>query len=406
MNRSAKISTLAVFQLVGVVAVIAAGLGVFKLLSSMRKAPVHKERPFVAPLVEAMEVHSEDMRMEVEGFGTAQPKVTVQIVPQVAGEVVAVHPDFVEGGFFKAGEAVIKIDGRDYELAVENASAAVAQAQYMLQQEQAEAAVALKEWQLLNPGKEPDSPLVLREPQIINAQAQLQAAQARLATAKLNLERTTISLPFDGRVVSKKVDIGQYITPGQPVATVYGTDVIEIAVPLEDGELAWFDAPLGQTNGNIQGSSAPEAVVTADFAGSARTWNGTIVRTQGQIDPASRMVNVVAEVREPFKNTSDNVPLTPGMFVRVRIQGRLLKGVFEVPRYAVRDNDTVWAAKDGSLRIQQVKVVRWGKTSAYISTGLENGDVVITSPIDVISDGMKIRTKLDESSPAEQENAG
>jgi multidrug efflux pump subunit AcrA (membrane-fusion protein) len=94
------------------------------------------------------------------------------------------------------------------------------------------------------------------------------------------------------------------------------------------------------------------------------------------------------------------------MFVRVRIQGRLLKGVFEVPRYAVRDNDTVWAAKDGSLRIQQVKVVRWGKTSAYISTGLENGDVVITSPIDVISDGMKIRTKLDESSPAEQENAG
>ncbi len=394
----------ALFQLLLVVLVLVLGVVIFKILSSMRKPPVRKEKPVVAPLVEAFTAHPEDLRMTVHGFGTAQPKVSVQVIPQVSGRVVASHANFLAGGFFKAGEPLVRIEPTDYELAVENAAALVAQAEYVLQQEEAEALVARTEWQQLHGDEKPTSPLVLRLPQIKNAKAQLQAARSQLARAKLDLERTVISMPFDGRVVTKNVDQGQYVTPGQSIATVYGTDVIEIIVPLEDKQLEWFDAPLGFANGNPENDRAgPVALITAEFAGSTHTWKGTIVRTRGRIDAASRMVNVIVEIEKPFEQTNHGVPLTPGMFVNVEITGKLLTNVIRLPRYAVHNTDEVWLARDGKLHIQKVKVARWDKTSAYISSGIADGDIVITSPLDIVTDQMKIRTRLADSTDSDEE---
>ncbi len=203
MNKSGGILIKSLVQLLLVVVVISAGVGIFKALSSMRKPPAKKERPIVAPLVEAVRARSEDLQMIVSGFGTAQPKVTVQVVPQVSGQVIVCHPHFVDGGFFTKGEPLVTIDPRDYELVVENGEAAVAQREFMLKQEQAEGLVARTEWANLHGEEEPPSPLVLRIPQIKNAEAQLQSAEAQLARAKLDLERTVISMPFDGRVITK-----------------------------------------------------------------------------------------------------------------------------------------------------------------------------------------------------------
>ena len=384
--------------------VLVCGMLVTVKLAGMRKPPVKNERPEVAPLVEGITVHPEDLQMIVYGFGTAEPKVSVQVVPQVSGQVVNCHANFVEGGFFKAGEPLVKVDPRDYELAVENAEAIVAQADYILKQEQSEALVARTEWDALHPGEEPSSPLVLRIPQIKNAEAQLQSAEAKLSRAKLDLERTAVSMPFDGRVVTKNVDLGQYVTPGQPVATVYGTDVIEIIVPLEDDQLEWFEAPLGHTNGNGNGNSpGPEAIVTTEFAGENRSWKGHIVRTEGQIDPTSRMIRVVAEVLNPFEQKNHNVPLTPGMFVNVEIKGKQLNNIILVPRYAVRSDDTVWVAREGKLHIETVKVARYDKGFAYISSGILDGDVVITSTLDVVTDEMNIRIQLAETADSGKE---
>jgi len=389
-------------QLLLVVVALGMGVLIFKFLASKKKPPIKKEKPVVAPLVEGITVHPEDIRMIVHGFGTAEPKVKVQVVPQVSGQVVECHANFVEGGFFKAGEPLVKVDPRDYELAVENAEAAVAQADYVLKQEQSEALVARTEWRQLHGDEKPASPLVLREPQIKNAQAQLQSAQAKLSRAKLDLERTAISMPFDGRVATKNVDLGQYISPGQTIATVYGTEVIEIVVPLEDNQLEWFDAPLGHTNGN--GSKpGPEALITTEFAGESRSWKGTIVRTEGQIDPTSRMIQVVAEVTKPFEQKNHNVPLTPGMFVNVEIKGKQLNNIIRVPRYAVQNGDTVWLARDGKLHVQPVKVARHDKGFTYISSGISDGDVVITSTLDVVIDQMQIRVRLAEPADSDEE---
>lgn len=378
-----------------IVGILAVGVIVLVLLKAFRKPPAKKESQILAPLLNTQAVYAEDVQMVVFGFGTVEPKVEVQVVPQVSGRVDDRHNDFINGGFFKADEPLITIDQRDYKLAVENAEAAVAADQVYLDRELAEAAVAREEWTQLNPDREPTSSLVLRGPQIAEAKAKLKASEARLATAKLNLERTVISMPFDGRVAAESVDVGQYIMAGQAIATVYGTDVVEIVVPLQDRDLAWFDLPTSFNNpASSPLVSGAEALVIADFAGGRHTWAGRVVRAEGRIDSNSRMVNVVVEVTNPFEASDSRPPLVPGMFVEIEIKGKGLDGVIPVPRYAVHNADEVWVARDGRLWIQKVEIARQDKDYTYVTAGLASGAVIVTSSLEVVTNGMKIRTQL------------
>ncbi|RKY07176.1 MAG: hypothetical protein DRP65_10735 [Planctomycetota bacterium] len=385
-------------RILPILAILAIGIVVLTMLILLRKPPAKKRQEILSPLLNSLIVHKQDMEMVIRGYGTVEPKVEVQVVPQVSGRVVNCHKDFVNGGFFKAGQALITIDQRDYKLAVQNAEAAVATSRVYLDRELAEAKVARQEWQQLNPNNKPTSPLVFHEPQIAEAKARLKASQAQLATAKLNLERTVISMPFDGRIASESLDVGQYLMAGQSVATVYGTDVAEIVVPLEDRDMAWFDVPARfSDSANSPLVSGAEALVTADFAGARHTWAGRVARTEGRIDSTSRMVNVVVEVVNPFELSNHRPPLVPGMFVEIEIKGKTLEGVTPVPRYAVHNGDEVWVCRDGRLRIQKVNIARQDKNYAYITDGLEDRSVIIISSFDAVTDGMKIRTHLTDA---------
>jgi RND family efflux transporter MFP subunit len=383
------------FALAVVIVVVA--IGVAKMMSSFRKAPEKKAQNVSAPLLNAIQVYPETLKMTVQGFGTVKPRMEVQVVPQVSGKVTQCHQQLVNGGFFQADEPLVVIEQTDYTLAVESADAAVAQAEVKVEQEKAEADVAHQEWEKLHPDKQPESILVFREPQIRNAQAQLNAAQAQLAKAKLDLERTTMTMPFDGRIVKTTIDVGQFITAGTPVATVYRTDIVEIMLPLEDAELEWFDLPL---DGNNSASGGTPVGVFASFAGGEYSWQGQLVRTEGQIDPKSRMVHVVAQVTDPFKTESPRPPLTPGMFVRVDIEGRQIENIYRLPRYAIRRGAEVWVAKGTGetkeLTIQPVDIVRMDRDFAYISGGLNDGAFVITSALGTVTDGMDIRIHVDD----------
>ena len=384
-----------IIQIGLVLLVLGAGIGLLMLLASLRKEPPKKPPYTAAPLLNALIAKTEDIQVLVSGFGTVQPKVEVTIIPQVSGRIIDSHESFVNGGFFKANEPLVVIEPNDFELAVESADAAVKQAKVAYEKELAEQKVALQEWEQIHPGKDPNSPLVTRQLQVKFAYADYKAAQARLNDAKLDLERTVIKMPFDGRVAAESVDIGQYIPSGQPIATVYSTDAVEIAVPLADEQLVWFDVPGGYTNGSdsIEGKGS-DVEVTAEFAGGPHCWQGQVVRTRGQIDPISRMVHVVVEVTDPFKLINSRPPLVPGMFVQVDIKGRKVDDIIRVPRYAVRNGNKVWVEKEQTLNIVEVEIVRMDRQNAYISNGLDDGDIVIVSPLDVVTDGMKIRTNI------------
>jgi RND family efflux transporter MFP subunit len=387
----------ALIQLALVVMIVVVAIGVAKMMSSFRKSPEKKAQNVSAPLLNAMQVYPETLQMTVQGFGTVKPRMEVQVVPQVSGKVILCHEQLVNGGFFKANEPLAVIEQTDYTLAVEGADAAVAQAEVKVEQEKAEADVAHQEWEKLHPDKQPDSILVFREPQIRNAQAQLNAAKARLAKAKLDLERTTMTMPFDGRIVQTNIDIGQFISAGAPIATVYRTDIVEIVVPLEDAELEWFDLPL-DGNHNSSDGSTPVSVF-ASFAGGEYSWQGQLVRTEGQIDPKSRMVHVVAQVTDPFKTESPRPPLIPGMFVRVDIQGKEVKDIYRVPRYTIRRGTEVWVAagtgETKKLTVQPVEIVRMDRDFAYVTAGLNEGVFVITSALGTVTNGMSVRIRVD-----------
>lgn len=384
-------------QLVLVVVVLTLGILVMLTMASMRQLPETKPQVVTAPLLNAVLVTQASICMTVTGYGTVEPRMDVQVVPQVSGRVVKRHGQFVAGGFFAADTALVKIDPRDYEIAVEAASANVAQAEVTLAREQAEAAVARQEWRKINPGREPDSILVFREPQVRSAEAQLRSARARLEKARLDLERTEITMPFGGRVVATQADVGQYVTQGQPIGSVYATDLVEISIPLEDAELEWFSIP-GTAAGASSGGESEGAVVTvkATFAGRDQEWKGQVVRMKSRVDPKSRLVQVVAQVQDPMNTEGDRVPLLPGSFVEVVIHGKTVDKVVTIPRFALRNGREVWVAQQRErLEIRPVTILRQDRTLAYISQGLRDGDIVITSPLDTITDGMQIRVNLE-----------
>ena len=376
-------------------AIIALGIIVLIVLVKMRKAPKQIRPEVVLPLVKTMKLQSHDVEMIIEGNGTVIAKTQVEIVPQVAGKIISINPDFVSGGYIPAGTQILQIEPKDYELLVQQAQAGVAEAVVKLETEESEGAVALKEWKQIHGDTKPTSALVLRKPQIRQAKAKLQSAEATLATAKLSLDRTKISLPVDVVVERETVDLGQFVTVGKTLGSAYGIDAVEIELPLEDRELMWFEVP---TVGGGDNTDKPLTVaqVKADFAGAIHSWKGYITRTTGQIDVKSRFVSVVVEVPEPFKNTGNKPALMPGMFVDVSIKGRVLKDAIAIPRMAVHNRNQIWVINDDRLYIKDIDVVRMDDEFAYVTGSLEDGSVIITSALDVVVDGMSVRLEADE----------
>lgn len=363
-------------------AVLLLGAGATAALISSRQAPEPAARPTLGALVETTRVQAEDLPLEVDGRGEVAPKTRIEVQPEVTGRVVEVSSNLVSGGRFRAGQTLLRIDPRNYDLAVERARAAVARAQVVLEREQAEAAVAKAEWRAIHGEIEPP-PLVARKPQTRQAEAELAAARADLATAELALERTRLTVPFDGLVIQETVDLGQLVSPGRSVATVIGTDAVEIRVPLEDSELAWFDLPT-------------PATVSAEFAGRPQSWPAQAERLEAQVDPRSRMVHVVIRVDRPFDRRvegEETPPLMPGTFVRVAIQGETLEQIIRIPRYTLRRGNQVWVVEDDRLRIRTVEVLRVHRDSVVVrkGSGLDSGDLLVTSAVEAATDGMAVR---------------
>jgi len=404
--RAVKRFTVRHKQLVISLCIIVLGALITFILIESRKPPERKEQEILAPLVVVKQLKPRDIQMVISAYGTVSPKVEVDVVPEVSGKVVSINPELQTGGLIPAGEQILQIDERDYKFAVQQTQALVADAQVRYDIEVAEADVARREWEALHPGIEPNSPLVLRQSQVRQAKAALESARAQLATAKLRLERTSLSLPFDALIISEKVDLGQYLMAGQPIAVAYGIDAVEIQVPLEDDELAWFDVFEDSTplNSNRALNRKTPAVVKADFAGAEHIWNGYVTRTTGQVDKMSRMISVVVEVPKPFNLAENRPPLLPGIFAEVLIQGKMLNKALAVPRDAIHESNKVWMVKDDRLYINALDIVRADKDFAYARAGINQNATIVTSSLDTVMEGMKVRTQLEQTAVTGQIN--
>ncbi len=394
--------------------ILAVGGTSFVLLKSMKEAPQRIERPHLGPLVETINAPTQQVQVMVEGQGTVRPDAQIDLVPQVSGVVVWKADEFKNGGAFAKGETLFRIDPRDYELSVRQARGQVAQTSYLLELARQETEVARQEWQRLNGESAQEPPdLVLRLPQRRAAAANMQSAEARLEETLLRLERTEWHAPFAGRVRNTRVDVGQHVNAGQSVAQLYSIEKAVIVVPVPDADLAWFALPTPVSSAEVPPTGplvkdehperqdlpylfarrGADAVIQGSFAGRRHEWQGRVVRTEGELDPQSRMVRLVIEVEAPYGGIAAGTPpLTVGMFVDVAIAGRRVDGVRIVPRAALRQGDKVWAVgHDGLLRIRQADVLRRMRDDVLAHIDLHDDERIITSQLSGITDGMKVR---------------
>jgi RND family efflux transporter MFP subunit len=232
--------------------------------------------------------------------------------------------------------------------------------------------------------------------------AGLREARARESRAARDLARTELHAPYEGRVRSESVDVGQFVQRGAPIARLYAVDFAEIRLPLPDRELAYLDVPLAGETGSEAPAIRPQVGLAAEFAGERHVWNGEIVRTEGELDPLSRMVHVVARVADPYGRTSRvGAPLAVGLFVEATIAGRQVQGAFVLPRSALREGDQVYVVdEEDRLRLRDVVVMRAERDRVVIAGGLVAGDRVCVSPMGAVVDGMRVRILDDESALA------
>ena len=378
------------FVIIGGVAVV--GIAIIFILFATRPQPQRANsapRP-VAVFVE--EAQHGEVALTVTSQGEAQPRTQINLVPQVAGRITFVNPDFIEGGFFEAGETLIQIDDADYRLAVTRASAQVAQAEQALAREQAESDLAASEWEELGEGEA--SALTLREPQLAEARAQLAAAEASLQEARLNLQRTRISAPFTGRVRSKNADLGQYVSPGTNLGQVFSTDRVMVRLPLTDHDLGLLGIPVAYNAMGDDDAGIP-VTLSATLAGERHEWQGRITRTDSAIDTETRVLYAIAEVEDPYGTAAqeEGAPLAVGLFVSATIQGREIDNAFIIPRNALRGEDSVYIVREGGLmEIHTVNIIDSSPDRVIVSSGVEGGDLVVVSPLRGASNGMSVHT--------------
>lgn len=376
------------------IAVVMVMVGIAK-----NKRPDRKEDSNPAVMVEAVEAQVASLNFSVYSQGSVKPRTETTLVAEVAGQIVSVSSNFIAGGFFRQGEVLLQIDPSDYEAALLSAQANLASRKAQLADQKARSEQALKDWRNMGREGEP-SDLVLRKPQLAEARAAVQAAEANLKEAERNLERTRIRVPYDGLVRNKRVDVGQYVSPGTPLGVTFAIDTAEIRLPLSDREIAFLDLPSAT---RLDKAHRVPVTLTADGEGMGGRWQGEIVRTEGVVDEASRVVYAVAEVPDPYGvlGQSTAAELKMGTFVRAEIEGLRVNDVVILPRSVLRPDDTLLIAnEERKLEIRPVTVARAEPRTVYISGGVKNGELVVTTQLDAPIPGMQLTIRGEDQPPA------
>jgi len=347
-----------------------------------------------AILVDTIIAEVVSLNLIISSQGTVKPRTETALVAEVSGKIVSVSPDFVAGGFFHEGDVLLQIDPSDYRAGLKRAEAALASRHAKLADETARSEQALKDWRNMGKQGQP-SDLGLRKPQMADARANVSAAEADVEKARRDLERTQITVPYDGLVRQKAVDIGQYVTPGTRLGITFAIDTAEVRLPLTNSDLKYLELPTG-TQARNQEKPYPPVTLSAQRAGETDQWQARIIRTEGVVDETSRVVYAVAQVIDPYGvlGQSHQKELKVGTFVNAEIQGLPAENVVVLPRFVLQSDNTIHIINaDGELEILPVTVLRSEPKKVYISSGIRTGARVITTTLDAPVPGTKLRSR-------------
>lgn len=361
------------------------------------QTPERKTDTEKAVLVDTIEAEVVSLNFSINSQGTVRPRTETTLVSEVSGKIVSVAPDFVAGGFFHEGEVLLQIDPSDYEAGLKRAEAALASRKAKLADETARSEQALKDW--INMGKEGQpSDLGLRKPQLADAKANVSAAEADVQKARRDLERTRITVPYDGLVRQKAVDIGQYVTLGTRLGVTFAIDTAEVRLPLTNNDLRYLELP-SETDIINKNKSFPPVKLSAENGAGINVWQARIIRTEGVVDETSRVIYAIAQVVDPYGvlGKSHQQELKIGTFVNAEIEGLPAENVVVLPRYVLRADHTILIANaDNELEIVPVTVLRAEPKKVYLSAGIKGGTKVVITTLDAPVPGTRLAIRGEE----------
>lgn len=360
------------------VLILAAGFGAWKWLGTPIEPPKPRQHSPQVLKTEKTVLNPVAYRVFIDSQGAVRAQEETTITPLVAGTVMAIQPAFEDGAFFKKGDVLIELDPADLQTAVYASESRLARAEAALIQEQARAKQARLNWQDIGYDEEP-SPLVLRVPQLREAEANVSAAKADLEQAQRNLERAQVRAPFDGRVKARMVGVGQAVGATTPLGEIFGSTTAEIRLPLSPAQLPFVKLPEKEDD------AAVEVILTDALADPAQPashqWKARIVRTEGTLDPTSRELFAIARIEDPFSLGSVLPQLRIGQPLRAKIEGVILDDVFVIPRTAMRDINRIFLIDRDGPKINKTDITPvWSNSEVVIvKNGLRPGDWLATS---------------------------
>lgn len=364
-------------------AALVIGAGVFTAIRFIQTRPKPPQRPpaAISPLVEVMTVQAGPETVVVHAMGTVVPSRQTFIRPEVSGVVREVSPDFLPGATVKAGAALLRLEAEDFRLAVSARQADLDSARAALDLELGYQEVARHELELLQKsGKALEDPnLALRKPQLAQARARVLQAETALDQARLDLKRTTVAAPFTALVLDKQVEIGSRVGPTDTLATLVDASEYWVETTLPVDRLPWVFLPE-------KGRPGSAVLVRSRASGAQR--EGRILRLRGDLEDQGRLARVLVGLPRPLETSP--APILLGEYVRLDIEGKRLDQVVRLPRYALRENDTVWAAQNDTLDIRTVAVAWRDTETVLVAGGLAAGDVIVTSELATPIQGMPL----------------
>lgn len=375
------------------IVVIGGSVWIVWVLYLTRPEAVREDVPAPVPVVSVVVVSPAAHAVTIEAYGTVVPARRVMLRTQVGGRIVDHHPALVPGGVLVQGAEVIRVDPKDYELRVRQEEAAVASAKAAFDLEQGQQVVAAKEWALLKDEIEASEEMedfALRRPQQRRAQAEVEAAENRLAVARLDLARTVVRAPFNALILNESVETGQLISSQDEMAELVGTDEfwVRVEVPYDLLGRIGFDGP------DHLGSSAE--VFVASNQEQPRPRRARVLRLLGDLSERGRMARILISIEDPLclssDHPSDDAPILLNSYVRVRIDAGTIQDAVEIPRVALRENDKIWVRDpEGRLQIRDVDI-RWRKTNGVLAADpFAPGEQLIVSRLAVVVPHMRVR---------------
>jgi RND family efflux transporter MFP subunit len=388
--------------LLPIVLLVVGGVG-YSVLSK-KKDPPPAPRPTPKAIeTRVMELKREDYQIMVPAQGAIRAHSQVSLTAQVAGRVQTIHPQFEEGAFFREGDVLLELDPVDFRAAVIAANAQLAQARLLLAQEKVRAEQALLDWKNLGYENEKPSELVRRVPQLLAAQENKKLAESQLETANRNLERARIRAPFDGRVLTRSVGIGQTIGASTPLAEIFATDYSEVRLPVSTRWLSELKLPEDVDD-------PPLAVVLRDalVESSELRWDAQILRTEGALDTNTLELFAIARIEDPYGLDSEKTPLRVGQPVAAEIPGRILEDVFVIPRDAVSGLSRIRLVEPESLTLRSAQISPlWSDNDSFVfhNEKIPDGMLLAMTKLVYAPDGARVEIVEDEL-PADPEEPG